>query len=36
VKVDSAWKRANLRIIAFVQEKRSRRILGAALTRLEP
>jgi hypothetical protein len=36
LKVDSAWKRANLRIVAFVQERRSRHILGAAATRLEP
>jgi len=36
LKVDSAWKRANLRVVAFVQEKRSRHILGAAATRFEP
>jgi hypothetical protein len=36
LKLDSAWKRSNLRIVAFVQEKRSRHILGAAATRLEP
>jgi len=36
LKVDSTWKRANLRIVAFVQERRSRHILGAAATRLEP
>jgi len=36
LKLDSAWKRANLRIVAFVQEKRSRHILGAAATRFEP
>jgi len=36
LKVDSAWKRANLRVVAFVQEKHSRHILGAAATRLEP
>jgi hypothetical protein len=36
LKLDSAWKRANLRIVAFVQERRSRHILGAAATRLEP
>jgi len=34
--MDSAWKRSNLRIVAFVQEKRPRHILGAAATRLEP
>lgn len=36
LKLDSAWKRADLRIVAFVQEKRSRHILGAGVTRLEP
>jgi hypothetical protein len=36
LKLDSVWKRANLRIVAFVQEKSSRHILGAAATRLEP
>ena len=36
LKVDSTWKRANLRIVAFIQERRSRHILGAAATRLEP
>ena len=36
VKLDSAWKRPNLRLIAFVQEKRSRHILGAAVTSFEP
>jgi hypothetical protein len=36
VKLDSAWKRANLHVIAFVQEKRSRHILGAAVARVEP
>lgn len=35
LKLDSAWKRSNLRIVAFVQEKRSRHILGAAVTRLD-
>ena len=35
LKVDSGWKRANLRVVAFVQEKHSRRILGAAAARLE-
>src|ERR1700682_3394459 len=28
LKLDSAWKRPNLRVVAFVQEKRSRHILG--------
>ena len=36
LKLDLAWKRGNLQIVAFVQEKRSRHILGAAATRLEP
>ena len=36
LKLDSAWKRANLRVVVFVQEKRSRHILGAASARIEP
>ena len=36
LKFDSAWKRTNLRVVAFVQEKRSRHILGAASARIEP
>lgn len=36
LKLDSTWKRPNLRVIAFVQEKRSRHILGAAVARVEP
>jgi len=36
LKLDSAWKRNNLRIVAFIQEKRSRHILGAAVARFEP
>jgi len=36
LKLDSTWKRPNLRVIAFVQEKRSRHILGAAVGRVEP
>jgi len=36
VKLDSGWKRKNLRAVAFVQEKRSRRILGAAAIAFEP
>jgi hypothetical protein len=35
LKLDSAWKRSNLRIVAFIQEKHSRHILGAAVTRLD-
>lgn len=34
VKLDSKWNLQNLRAIAFVQEKKSRRILGAATVRL--
>jgi len=30
VKLDSAWNVANLRAVVFVQEKKSRRVLGAA------
>jgi hypothetical protein len=36
LKLDSAWKRTNLRVVAFVQEKHSRHILGAASARVEP
>jgi len=36
LKLDSNWKRPNLRVIAFVQEKRSHHILGAAVARIEP
>ena len=36
LKLDSNWKRSNLRVVAFVQEKRSRHILGAASARIEP
>ena len=35
-KLDSAWNRGNLRALAFVQEKRSRQIIGAATARIEP
>ncbi len=35
-KLDTGWKRANLRVVAFVQEKRSRHILGAASARIGP
>jgi hypothetical protein len=33
VKVDKRWKAENLRVVAFVQEKKSRRILGGAVAR---
>lgn len=36
VKIDSGWKRKNLRAVAFVQEKRSHHILGAAAIPFEP
>ncbi len=36
LKLDSAWKRNNLRVVAFVQEKRSRHILGATVARFQP
>ena len=36
LKLDSAWKRNNLRVVAFVQEKRSHHILGAAVALFEP
>jgi hypothetical protein len=35
VKLDSDWKLANLRAVVFVQEKKSRRVLGAAELPLE-
>jgi hypothetical protein len=35
LKLDSSWKKPNLRAVAFVQEKRSRHILGAAAIRFE-
>jgi hypothetical protein len=35
VKFDSSWKRENLRIVAFVQDKKSRHVLGAAEIRVE-
>ena len=36
VKLDSSWKIENLRLIVFVQERKSRRILGAAAIHLAP
>jgi hypothetical protein len=36
VKLDHSWNRQNLRTIAFVQEKRSLRVLGARSIRIEP
>jgi hypothetical protein len=35
VHLDSTWKRARLRAVVFVQERGSRRILGAAAIKVE-
>jgi hypothetical protein len=36
VRLDQAWKRENTRIVVLVQERKSRRILGAAKAELTP
>jgi hypothetical protein len=36
VKIDRGWKRENTRVVAFVQEKKSKKILGAGSYRLQP
>jgi len=36
VKFNSHWNRANLRVVAFVQEKHSLKVLGAASTEVPP
>ncbi len=36
VRLDSSWKRQNVRVVIFVQEQKSRQILGAAVARIEP
>jgi len=36
VPLDSAWKRENLRVVAFVQDAKTRHILGAASARVTP
>jgi hypothetical protein len=36
VKLDSRWNLENLRAVVFVQEKKNRRILGAAAVRVAP
>jgi hypothetical protein len=36
VHLDSSWKRQNLRVVVFVQEKKSRQIVGAAAALIKP
>ena len=36
IKIDRDWKRENTRVVAFVQEKKSKKILGAGSYRLQP
>ena len=36
VKIDRAWKRENTHVVVFVQEKKSKKILGAGSARLQP
>jgi hypothetical protein len=36
VKLDRGWKRGNIRVVVFAQEKKSRRILGAGSVKLQP
>lgn len=36
VRLDAAWKRENTRVIAFVQERKSRKILGAGFSAVTP
>jgi hypothetical protein len=36
VRLDSAWKRENTRVIVFVQERASRKILGAGFSAITP
>lgn len=36
VKIDPGWKRENIRVVAFLQEKKSKKILGARIARLQP
>ncbi len=36
VRLDSGWKKENLRVVAFVQDPKSRQILGAASVRIQP
>jgi hypothetical protein len=36
IELDSRWKVASLHAVAFVQERKSRRILGAAIVGIRP
>lgn len=36
IKIDRGWRRENTHVVIFVQEKRSKKILGAGITRLQP
>jgi hypothetical protein len=36
VHLDSSWKRQNVRVVVFVQEKKSHQIVGAMAVRIEP
>ena len=36
VKIDRGWKRENTRVVVFVQEKKSKKILGAGSAKLQP
>jgi hypothetical protein len=36
IRIDPAWKKENVRIVAFVQDARSKRVLGATSVRLQP
>ena len=36
VKMDRGWKRENTRVVVFVQEKKSKKILGAGSVKLQP
>jgi hypothetical protein len=36
VKLDRGWKRENIRVVVFAQEKKSKKILGAGSVKLQP